>query len=467
MYRRPPAQNSSGYLAADTIAAIASAVGGPIAVLRVSGPAAFSVVAALAPTLGTPPARQLVRARLRDAEGRPLDDALAVRFVAPASYTGEDVVELHVHGGGFVASRVLGALAAAGARQALPGEFSFRAVRNGKLGLVEAQAVSELIQAANAGAAELALEKMAGAESRVLTELAENLRTVAVFAEAGIDFSDQDLEEVAIPALRVRLAPIVAQLEALASTFARGSRVQEGVRVAFAGLPNAGKSSFFNRLLGEDRSIVSEIPGTTRDVIRERITLEGARTSVTLRLEDTAGLRGARDPIERAGIERTRQAVLAADLVLFLVDPRENAGEVRAQWEALTSADPKLGDRAIGLLTKSDLGPAESRRFSEISEWVELSALTGQGMEDAIAAITRFCERWVFRGTGELLLTRQDHLTAVVAALDHLKRAAASLAHELFASDVRQALHALGPLIGETPADDILGRIFSDFCIGK
>ena len=214
-----------------------------------------------------------------------------MRFVKPDSYTGEDLVEYHIHGSPFIAQQVIERLLELGARQALPGEFSFRSVRNGKMTLFQAQAVSDLIAASNQGAVSLALEKMSGAQNRFLDELASGLRKTAALGEVGIDFADQDIDEVSLPRLRANLTPYVELLEKLQSSFSRGIRLQEGLRVAFIGSPNAGKSSFFNALLGEDRSIVSEMAGTTRDVVSEKLTLRAKNKTITLRLEDTAGLR--------------------------------------------------------------------------------------------------------------------------------------------------------------------------------
>lgn len=465
-------RDTSGYLAQDTIAAIGTAVGGALSMIRVSGPGAFDALARLTGREQDRHAeeRKLVRARLRDASGTELDDALFVRFVQPESYTGEDVVELHIHGGAFLASRVMETLQAHGVRQALAGEFSFRAVRNGKMTVSQAQAVADLISASNDGAIGLALEKMSGTQSQLVSGLATGLRHLAVLGEAGIDFADQDIDEVSLPQLKKRLTDINTTLERLQTSYARGVRLQDGVSVAFIGLPNAGKSSFFNALLGEDRSIVSEIAGTTRDVVRERITLRGTCATITLRLEDTAGLRLADNPIEKIGIERSQRSAREADLVLFIVDPESSPEDVRQQWLALGA--PK--EKTLGIFTKCDRIDAPLLTQAKksclelgIRSWIETSAKTGAGIAEAIDAITAFCERWTRRDRGEVLLTRLDQLACVEGALVHLERAAHATEIDLFAADLRQALHALGPLIGETLPDDILGKIFSEFCIGK
>lgn len=465
------AQDRSGYLAQDTIAAVTTAVGGAIAVIRISGPRSFEVLAALSPGTGEAAPRKLIRARLRNpASDEPLDDALVARFVAPDSFTGEHVVELHIHGGAYLASRFLEILHDLGARQALPGEFSFRAVRNGKMTFSQARAVADLIAASNDGAISLALEKLSGTQNRLISELSRNLRQLAALGEVGIDFADQDVEEVSLSSLRKKLEPDLAALERLQGSYARGTRIQDGVRVALLGLPNAGKSSFFNALLGEDRSIVSDLPGTTRDVIRERLTLRGARSTVTLRLEDTAGLRAADHALERMGIERSRKAARDAELLLLVVDVTAPLQATLEQWREL-GAEPA---KAIGILSKCDLVRIEHlAEFREaagslgIPRWIETSTVTGAGINDAVVAITEYCGALVRRESGEVVLTRLDQLDAVVQALEHLQRARMAPEIDLFASDIRQALHSLAPLIGETLPDDILGQIFSEFCIGK
>jgi tRNA modification GTPase len=472
----PHPRDRSGYLSEDTIAAIATEVGGAISMVRVSGGTAFSTLARLTQAEkskdSTP--RKLCRAKLFSETGEHLDDALFVRFVQPHSYTGEDLVEYQIHGGGFIAQRLMMALGQLGVRQALPGEFSFRAVRNGKMSLFQAQAVVDLIGASNDTAVSLALEKMSGTQNRFLDDLASGIRRVAVLGEAGIDFADQDLDEVSLPRLREQLAPLIALLENLKSSYARGLRVQDGIRVAFVGLPNAGKSSFFNALLGEDRSIVSEFAGTTRDVVREKLTLRGKEKSVTLRLEDTAGLRSTEDFVENLGIERTRNATQNADLVLFAYDPTSSFPLVQEEWRKLEAGSALLAAKTIGIITKSDEIRAEELQQSlengkrlGIAQWAITSAISGEGITQAAQQIVEFCEHWTRRNPGEIILTRIDHLASVQEALEHLVRAQSVTEIDLFASDIRQALNALGPLIGETLPDDILGKIFSDFCIGK
>ncbi len=404
-----------------------------------------------------------------------LDQALWAGFACPDSYTGEDLIEYHIHGNPWIAQRLLETLSHWGARQALPGEFSFRAVRNGKISLFQAQAIADLIGATNDAAVSVALEKLSGYQSQLVASLGRNLREIAALSEVGIDFADQDIEAVSLPKLKERLEGVVHALEDLSQSYQRGTQLQEGIRVALVGLPNAGKSSFFNALLGEDRSIVSEIAGTTRDVIREKLTLRGVKTSLTLRLEDTAGLRLTQDTIEKFGIERTLDAAKNADLILWIIDPHSPGSAIREQWDAMSKTlPPLLRSKALGILTKvdtSDRSEVQSARniLQElgISTLAEVSSVTGLGVSEAAQNIANFCERSLERKPGELILTRLEHARAVNDALAHLRRAIGVPEIDLFASDLRQALNDLAPLVGETLPDDILGKIFSNFCIGK
>ncbi len=467
--------STTQYLSHDTIHALATPVSGALSVIRLSGPLSIKVLSSL--TEGASEKKnacEVFRIKLvhhtRAGVKETLDDAVCVYFQSPRSQTGEDLVELFLHGGAIVAERVFSALSALGSRQALPGEFSFRAVRNGKMQITEAQAVADLISAKNVGAANLALEKMGGSQAKLILDLADGLRKLATMGELGIDFSDQDVEELSLPVLKKRAEKILEQLSYLAASFSRGEKIQSGVRVAFIGRPNAGKSSFFNALLGEERSIVSEIAGTTRDVIRETLNLRG----VTLRIEDTAGIRAStEDRIEKIGIERSLKAAQEADLVLFIID----AGEAPSAWAETLSVwsgvnEPR--EKTLAILTKVDLVTPEQILKSKeeirklgILNIYEVSSTELRGVSEAVSGIVEFCERFTARKPGEVLLTRMDHLHAVEKTITHLERALQTPAEDLFAADLRQSLNALGPVIGETLPDDILGRIFSEFCIGK
>lgn len=459
------------YFSNDTIAANATAIGGAIAVLRVSGPDAFAIADRLRGGASRAPPRELFRTKLIDPVNKAaLDDALEVRFPGPASFTGEDVVELHLHGGRYGVERVLSCLRALGARSALPGEFSFRAVRNGKLALTQAEAIQDLMEAASDGALSLALEKLSGSQAKLLQSLSEKLRTLAALGELGIDFSDQDVEEVSLPSLRARASEVLQELSSLRDSFGRGARIRDGVRTAILGLPNAGKSSLFNALLGEERAIVTEIPGTTRDVVSERLSLSHDGKSSCFRLEDTAGLRESKDRVESIGIERAVAAAKNAELVLFVVDPGASFQESSVAWKK-AAVSPEI---SIGVLTHRDL--RESKEIQTAEEGlrglgflsvISVSSLNGTGIQELAREMIRRGEKLTERASGEVLLTRESHLEAVTGAILALERANSAQELDLFSADLRQALHFMSPLIGETLPDDILGKVFSQFCIGK
>lgn len=466
--------HNSGYFSEDTIIAMASPPGGAICVLRLSGPKTIEILSRISKdrNVAEKPSQTMFRAKLSDGEGRPLDDTLCVVFKNPKSYTGEDLAEIHLHGSSVIASSVIEECVRLGARTALPGEFSFRAVKNGKMTIVQAQAVADLVASQNQTATELALEKLEGSQARLVLEIAENLRSLCSLGELGIDFSDQDVDELSLPTLKKRLHEIAVTLERLEASFERGSKIQEGVSAAFIGLPNAGKSSFFNALLGEDRSIVSEIAGTTRDVVRERLTLRGKSGSVTLRLEDTAGIRVSEEPIEKIGIEKTLQSAKNADLIIFLIDPTrpEEFSTAVEAWKKTSHTQ----QTTLAVITKKDL--IDAKRLTELEALLSqqgfyhrgvLSSQTHEGVREAVEQIVQLCAKWTKRSPGEVLLTRIEQVQAIRITLEHLKRASDATEEDLFAADIRQALQALGPVIGETISDDILGRIFSRFCIGK
>lgn len=459
----------SQYLSRDTICALATPPGGALAIVRMSGPGTSTILGGISSrTTWTP--RQITRIQLRDKVGKVIDDAMAVLFVAPASYSGEDLAELYLHGSPAVARLVLERLRELGARLALPGEFSFRAVRNGKLTLVQAEAVADLIASQNQEAVSLALEKLEGTQAGLVSALAEELKTLVTLTEAGIDFADQDLEEVGLPALKARLKPILQTLSRLEGSFERGQRIQNGVLVALLGRPNAGKSSLFNSLLGEERSIVSEYAGTTRDVVRETITLRVGERSATLRFADTAGVRATDDAVEKIGVGLSLKEANDADIIVCVVDATQ-AQSVGASGLACDVSS--VSQKVIWVYSQVDRIPdlqrntLASQKSPNSRDWILTSAKTGEGVQELAECLVDTCERWLHREPKEVLLTRASHQDAVKSAMESLTRAAASQAVDLMASDLRQALRHLGPVMGETPVDEILGRIFSQFCIGK
>ncbi len=467
----------ASYLRAGTIVASITGPGGAIAGLRLSGPETAEIFGRLCHQSGQllQAPRRMIRVRLLDMGGVALDEALAVYFEEGASFTGESCIEIFTHGGALIRNEVLESLIHAGAKAALPGEFSFRAVRNGKITLDQAEAIRDLIESTNRRAHGLAMERLGGSSARVFSAHAETLRQALTLAEAGIDFSDQDIDETALLRLKPGVERVRSFLEALEQTLERGRKIQEGVRVALSGLPNAGKSSLFNELLGADRSLISDEAGTTRDVIREQARFrwsEGEAGELSVWLYDTAGLREGAGKVELQGIERAIEAAQEADLVIFVVDPQSDPKPVSQEWARLGSSQ----GRALVVLHKADLFKDSAERLRREAQWRPLfgdaetlwvSSETHEGVELLVRRLGQRGSTLTRIQDGELILTRMEQQHAVRQARDALERAMRCDEHDLFAADVRAALEHLSFFIGKTRADDILGRIFSQFCIGK
>ena len=439
---------ASDELSRDTIAAIATPAGrGGIGVVRVSGP---DVAAISRKILGLlPPPRRALLARFRDAGGEPIDEGIALFFPAPHSYTGEAVLELQGHGGPVVMQALLRACLDAGARLAEPGEFTRRAFLEGRLDLAQAEAVADLIDASSQEAARAALRSLSGEFSAAISKLSGQLVELRALTEAMLDFPEEELDTVHRDDAASRLAAVKRQLDEVLAKSREGSLLRSGVHVVLAGRPNVGKSSLLNRLAGEERAIVTPIPGTTRDALREPIQIQG----VPLTLVDTAGLRAAPDPIERLGMERTQRELAQADLVLLV----EEAGKPPSPLPDLASEVKR-----IVVYNKLDLAPG----FKPPAVAVAVSAKTGQGM-DALRAAILAAAGW--SSTGEsVFLARERHLRALETARGHLNAARGELARwEFFAEELRLAHGALGAITGGFTADDLLGQIFNRFCIGK
>lgn len=442
----------------DTIAAIATAPGlSGIGVVRVSGPRLDPIVRGLVGKSLRP--RQAVLSEFCDAQGEVIDQGLALFFPAPHSYTGEDVLELQGHGGPIVLQQLLKRCLELGARTARPGEFTQRAYLNDKLDLAQAESVADLISAATAEAARGAVRSLQGVFSLKIEELVRGLIELRALVEATLDFPDEEIDFLKQADADGRLASLRAQLQHLLSASQQGSLLREGVQVVLAGQPNVGKSSLLNRLAGEELAIVTEIPGTTRDAIRQSISVEG----VPVHIIDTAGLREAREPVERIGIERTWTAIENADLLLLLIDAsqgeREEDRDIRKR---LPSALP-----CIRVMNKIDLltGPAAQAAKDDLNT-VWLSAKTGVGI-DGLRKSLLGAVGWQGGGEG-LFMARERHVQALGQAQAHLESAARQGRHpELFAEELRLAQESLGSITGEFTSDDLLGEIFSRFCIGK
>jgi tRNA modification GTPase len=436
----------------DTIAAIATPQGrGAIGIVRVSGPLAPEIGRALIGRLPEP--RLATFAAARDGAGQSLDEGLALYFPEPRSYTGEHCFEFQGHGGPVVLHAVLAACLDAGARLAQPGEFTRRAFLNGRMDLAQAEAVADLIDAASTEAARSAMRSLSGEFSAAIHALGDQLVELRALTEATLDFPEEEVDALHRDDAAARLAKLRAQLDRVLARSREGSLLRAGIQVVLAGRPNVGKSSLLNRLAGEERAIVTPVPGTTRDALRETILIEG----VPLNLVDTAGLRESRDEVERLGIERAQREMARADLLLAVHDCSSPQPEGALEAPAAAAR--------IDVYNKIDLAPGFAAPHGR-SPAVCVSAKTGAGIEALRQAILA-AAGW--RAHDEsVFLARERHLRALRSAAGHLSGAAERAGRwELFAEELRLAHQALTSITGEFTADDLLGEIFSRFCIGK
>ena len=437
----------------DLIAAIATAPGrGGVGVVRVSGTDIAPLALAI---LGRVPApRHATFSGFLDGDGEPIDEGIALHFAAPHSFTGENVLELQGHGGPVVLNLILQRCVELGARLAEPGEFSRRAFLNGKLDLAQAEAVADLIDAASTEAARSAVRSLAGAFSVRIAELVEALTRLRMLVEATLDFPEEEIDFLKQADAFGRLDQIDARLAAVRSQAKLGALLREGLTVVLIGQPNVGKSSLLNRLAGYEAAIVNEMAGTTRDTVREAIQIQG----VPLHIVDTAGLRETDDPVEQLGIARTWAAVDKADVALLLVDAAHGLGEREA---AILARLP--GVARLTLHNKIDV-TGEVPRVTGDEIW--LSAKTGAGVELLRDKLLQ-AAGWQAAGEGTFM-ARARHLDALGRAATHLAAARQATDQlELFAEELRLAQAALSEITGEFSADDLLGEIFSKFCIGK
>ena len=442
----------------DTIAAIATAPGrGGVGVVRISG----SGLAELGLTLAGKPLkpRHAHYADFRSSDGELIDQGLALFFPGPHSFTGEDVLELQGHGGPVVMQMLLRRCLELGARLAEPGEFTRRAFLNDKLDLAQAESVADLIDAGSEAAARSALRSLAGAFSGEIHTLVEQLINLRMLVEATLDFPEEDIDFLEAADARGKLASLHGQLQKVFGTARQGSLLREGMHVVLIGQPNVGKSSLMNALAGEDVAIVTDIAGTTRDTVRELIQLDG----VPMHIIDTAGLRQTDDTVEQIGIARTWAAVEKADLALLLIDSRE--GITEHDRDILGRLPERLP--RVHVFNKVDLtGEAVGHAEEDGHAVLRLSAKAGLGLDELKRTLLDMVG-WGGSDAG-VFLARERHLDAIRRAASHLETAALVWQQvELFAEELRLAQNALASITGEFSADDLLGEIFSRFCIGK
>ena len=450
------AQSSS-----DSIAAISTAAGrGGIGIVRVSGSGCRAIAAAL---LGAVPAPRMAELHaFLDRSDEPIDEGIAIFFPAPNSYTGEDVLELQGHGGPVVLDLVLRRVLELGARPAGAGEFTQRAFLNGKLDLAQAEAIADLIDSGSTQAARAALRSLQGEFSSQVHELAEAVTELRMWVEAAIDFPEEEIDFLQDQALSDRMQGIRSRFTAITETARQGHLLRDGLTIVIAGRPNAGKSSLLNRLAGYDAAIVTATAGTTRDVLRERIEIDG----LPLHVLDTAGLRSAGDDIEREGIRRARREIERADRVLFLVDASD-AEAVAALEEDLAALPAQVPRTVICNKIDRTTGPAKSTAGNPPQIW--LSVATGAGV-DLLREHLKDCVGFNPAGSGALS-ARTRHLDALRRARAHVEQAHRLLverhAGELVAEELHDAQRELGEITGEVSSEQLLGRIFASFCIGK
>lgn len=438
----------------DTIVAAATPPGtGGIGIVRVSGEKTEHIARTLLGSLPEP--RTATYRNFRDSGGERLDAGLALYFPAPMSFTGESVLELHGHGGPLVISLITDAIVKLGARRAEPGEFSARAFHNDKLDLVQAEAIADLINAGTSQAARAALRSLSGAFSNAITALAEQLVRLRMHVEAAIDFPEEEIDFLSDELLLRRLDECAEAFSLLRAQAKQGRVLRDGFQVVIVGKPNAGKSSLLNLLSGQDAAIVTEVAGTTRDILREQIDIDG----LAVELVDTAGLREDPDRVEREGIRRARKALQVADAVLWIQDATDDAPA------EITEPLPE-GVPVTVVLNKIDLcaGLGSAKEGA-----IHLSAKTGEGLE---ALRQHIRELAGYENLGEGAFTaRKRHLQALDIAAAHFAAGRKALdetrAGELLAEELRLSHQALGEITGAVSSDDLLGRIFSEFCIGK
>jgi len=442
--------NSAEHSNPDTIAAIATPAGqGGIGIVRLSGSNAFSICKNL---VGAIPTTRQASFKKFIFEGEVIDEGLALTFKQPASFTGEDVVELHGHGGPVVMDILLNACLDLGARQARPGEFSERAFLNGKIDLTQAEAIADLIASQSATAARSASRSLQGEFSNKVQQLLVNLIELRIYVEAALDFPEEEIDFLSDGVVAGKLIDLKTELTATLENAQQGQLLRDGLSVVIAGRPNAGKSSLLNALAGEEAAIVTEVAGTTRDMVRAEISLDG----LPLHIVDTAGLHNSNDPVEKIGIQRAHDAIAQADLVILLRDDSANDNSLQLKTKM----------PVVVVNNKIDLTGKTAGKFKTE---LNLSAATGDGLDDLKKYLKNYAG---YKNEGEgVFIARRRHLDALNKTMLAIENAEHQLlkfnAGELSAEELRLAQDALGEITGKFTSDDLLGEIFSSFCIGK
>ena len=438
----------------DTIAAIATPPGrGGVGIVRVSGPLAAEIAKRI--TGSTPRPRHAAYRRFLDKHGELIDTGIALYFPAPHSFTGEDVLELQGHGGPVVMDLLLQRCLQLGARPARPGEFSERAFLNDKIDLAQAEAIADLIDSSSEQAARSAQRSLQGEFSAAINKLLKEITELRVYVEAALDFPEEEIDFLADQAIDERLQNIQQQLDIIFQRAQQGRLLREGMHLVIAGRPNAGKSSLMNALAGAETAIVTDIAGTTRDILREQINLDG----MPLHIVDTAGLRHSDDPVEQIGIQRAWEEIKKADLVLLLIDATIGFGK---EEQAILDELPDTLE-VLRVVNKTDLAKTEKQPRE-----IHISAKTGEGIDTLRKTLEQ--RMGYQRENEDSYIARRRHLNALQKTKTAIENATAQKqtgAGELMAEELRQAQEALGEITGKFTSDDLLGEIFSSFCIGK
>ncbi|WP_052465031.1 tRNA uridine-5-carboxymethylaminomethyl(34) synthesis GTPase MnmE [Geoalkalibacter subterraneus] len=452
----------------DIIVAPATSFGqGGIGIIRLSGPGCLDLVRPFVLGLGGGPpswkSHRLYYGQFTDSSQRVIDEVMAVYMASPRSYTREDVVEIHCHGGLVVGRRILETLRHAGARTAQPGEFTLRAFLNGRIDLTQAEGVMEVIEARHRSAHQIAVQHLEGSLAHFCNELREQLLDSLALLETWIDFPEEDIDHPSFDSIVGTLTSVIENLRPVVASFRNGRVLREGVSVLILGKPNVGKSSLLNALVGSDRAIVTDLPGTTRDTLEEQLDLDGLR----LRLTDTAGLRDSDDPVEQEGVRRACGKIAQADIVLLVIDGHRGMDD-----DDRSALGRCAGKNSIIVINKSDLPSVEIPSLPSHFPVITVSAATGAGID-------RLREELRIRAgiaDGEecpesLILTEERHHQALSQTLEKLGKTIeslnAGLSPEFIALDLREAVESLGVITGETAPEEVINRIFSRFCIGK